>query len=211
MLRHIPYRARKGSWQPSRLRWIDHALIMVVLIVIANVRGLDYLLGQDTWGAKDFMLAAAPAWVWGGVGFLAGASILAYGVATRRHLIVFIGHGWLGSAYACNSLALALAPGPKLGFLLVAAGLALIALTAWVCHLLARHGRGEVAFLLMLALVGLNAASMVHIASFDGVRGAGAVGLVAMLHFIHMIRMGGRPLRVESGHMSEQVVVGGGE
>lgn len=207
----LPYRLKSGSWQPSRLRWIDHALMVAVLIVIANIRGLDFLLGEDTWGAKDFMLAAAPAWVWGGVGFLAGASILAYGVLSKRHLAVFVGHGWLASAYAVNSLALALAPGPKWGVAPIVAGVALVVATGWVALRLSEAGRGALAFVLITALVGLVAAAMAYIHPFNGVRGAGAVGFVAMLHFIYMIRTGGRPLRVDKGHASERIVDGGAE
>lgn len=139
------YRMRSGSWQPARLKRVDYQVILVMLVVIAYVRGFDYLLGNDRWTAKDFMLAAAPEWVWGGVGFVAGAVILAAGLVRRRHLLVYVGHGWLGTAYTVNSLALAL--GSNLPWL-------------------------------------------------DGVRGAGSVGLVAVVHWVYCLRTGSSPLRV---------------
>ena len=99
------YRLKKNSWQPARLRRGDHLLFSIVLVVIAYLRGLDYAFGEDTWMAKDFMVAAAPAEVWGFLGFLSGAVVLTYGMLTRRHIFVYIGHGWLALAYGLNALA----------------------------------------------------------------------------------------------------------
>lgn len=153
----MPYRLRAGSWQPARLRRHDHQLILVWLAVTALIRGLDYLTGADVWGARDFMLAAAPEWVWGS-GFVAGAAILTVGVTTRRHLLVYVGHGWLASAYLVNAAALALSTSP------------------W---------------------------------AFNGIRGAGATGLVAIVHAIYAARTGARPLRVDRGTRVAEAVVRG--
>lgn len=205
----MPYRLKPNSWQPSRMRWTDHTAIMVALIVVAYVRGFDYLIGEDQWAAKDFMIAAAPEWVWGGVGFVAGATILSFGVTTKRHLLVYIGHGWLMAAYGLNALALVLASGPTYALPLVGAASALVIGASLLIHRLTKVKNGIWAFLLLLATVAVGAAGMMLSNSFDGVRGGGAVGIVAMLHFIHMIRTGGRPLRPETGVASEKVVDGG--
>jgi len=142
----MPYRIKRNSWQPARLKRGDYRVLMVALVFIAYVRGLDYLIGDDVWNSRDFMLQAAPEWVWGGIGFVLGATILLLGTLTRRHLLVYVGHGWLGMAYFLNALAAILASQP------------------WF---------------------------------FDGVRGGGAVGFVALLHFLQMWRTGAAPLRVD--------------
>lgn len=208
MHRRLPYRMQSGSWQPARLRWIDHATMMIGLVVIAYIRGIDYLVGDDTWGARDFMIAAAPEWVWGGIGFIAGALILTFGVATRRHLAVYIGHGWLAAAYGCNSLALILASGPDYALPVVGAALAAVLAVARAGHVLVDRGHGVLAFLL-IATVAVCFATAIHYShSWDGIRGGGSVGLVAYIHAIHMLRTGGRPLRVENAHAEEKVVGG---
>lgn len=107
----MPYRLKRGSWQPARHKRVDHQIILISLVVIAFVRGFDYLLGNDTWGARDFMLAAAPEWVWAW-GFILGATLLTAGMLRRAHLLVYVGHGWLGVAYGVNALALGLGSDP---------------------------------------------------------------------------------------------------
>lgn len=109
----LPYRIRRGSWRPARFRRCDHIVLMVALILVALIRGLDYSFGDDIWAAKDFMLEVAPAEVWGVCGFLAGALVLTIGVIRQRHLLVYIGHGWLAIAYSLNALALFLVATPN--------------------------------------------------------------------------------------------------
>lgn len=204
----MPYRAKANSWQPARLRWVDHAILMVGLIIIAFTRGLDYLIGDDRWGARDFMIAAAPEWVWGGIGFIAGAVILSFGVTTRRHLFVYIGHGWLFSAYALNALALILASGPDLVVPITFGVVLFLLAMTFLIHWLSKS-YGRVAFLVVLVVAGLHAGGLYYSNSFDGVRGGGAVGLVAIIHFIYALRTGGRPLRVGESTITEKVVEGG--
>lgn len=158
----LPYRLKRQSWQPARLRKGDHKVLVVWLLITAYVRGFDYLTGDDVWGARDFMLAFAPEWFWG-AGFLAGAVILSVGLFFRIHLVTYIGHGWLWAAYTVNSLALALAP---------------------------------------------------SLPYMNGIRGAGATGLVALLHFVYFTRTGPSPLRTDkpgSGvSVSEHIIEGEG-
>lgn len=90
--------------------------MMVALVAVAVIRGMDYTFGDDTWAAKDFMLAVAPAEVWGLCGFLAGALVLAVGFVRKHHLLVYIGHGWLAIAYSLNALALFLVAIPNFPF-----------------------------------------------------------------------------------------------
>lgn len=108
----MPYRFKADSWRPARMKRADHVFILVTLIVIAYIHGIDYTFGNDTYAARDYMIAAAPEWVWGGVGFLTGATILLYGVLTRRHLFVWLGHGWLGISYGITALAQVLSTSP---------------------------------------------------------------------------------------------------
>lgn len=205
----MPYRFRSGSWQPARFRWADHAVVSVLLIVVAYLRGLDYLIGDDVWSAKDFMLATAPEWVWGGVGFVLGATILTWGMATARHMIVYVGHGWLGTAYAVNSLALILAVAPSWGVAVVLAGVFFIAGVAVGCHWLMARRKGWLAAVIVFAVVAVFAVLMSLSSNYDGVRGGGATGIISCIHFLHMVRTGGRPLRVERSHITEVSVEGG--
>lgn len=204
----MPYRAKAGSWQPARLRWVDHAAIMVALIFIAFIHGFDYLTGDDNWGAKDFMIAVAPEWVWGGVGFLAGAMILSFGVTTKRHLFVYIGHGWLWAAYGLNALALVLATGPPAAPFILGVGVVFFAMMVYLIHTLTAKGKRWLSFAALLMTVAVGGTAMAFGNPFDGIRGAGAVGMVSVLHFIHMIRTGGRPLRPEQAKPAEHVLDG---
>ena len=184
----LPYRLQAGSWQPARLMRADHVLIMGWLVITAYVRGYDYLVGNDTWGAKDFMLAAAPEWVWGW-GFLIGAAILAGGILRRRHLLVWLGHGWLCIAYGINALAQAFASGGGLYVLAFLAGMGAIALAA-----LRRSGWTAVGVALVFIPVWLGLA-VVSGETLNGIRGTGSLGLVAIIHGVYHLRTGISPLR----------------
>lgn len=206
----MPYRFKKDSWQPARWRRNDHFVLMLGLIVIAYIRGIDYLIGKDEWASKDFMIAAAPEWVWGFVGFIMGAAILSYGITSRRHLFVYAGHWWLGIAYGLNSLAAVLAAGPPLALpLVLGAGLVIVAIIRFA-HVLTVAGHGTLGFLLSLAGVAGFGISIWLSHSFDGIRGGGAVGLVAVIHIMQAFRTGARPLRPQAGEVAETIVSDGG-
>lgn len=191
----MPYRLRPDSWQPARWLGVDHVVLMVGLLFIGYLRGLDYLIGDDTWNSRDFMLAAAPEWVWGGVGFLTGAAILTFAITTRRHLFVYVGHWWLGIAYGLNALAAVLAAGPSYAVPIVALGAAWLVACTLLAHRLAQAGRRLLSFAAVLAGVGAVAAGMYYGPSFDGIRGGGSVGLVAGIHVLQAFRTGARPIR----------------
>lgn len=146
----IPYRLHSGSWRPARLRKIDHIVLTLWLIAAGWVRAGDYTFGDDAFSARNFMYAAAPSWVWGVIGFGMGVAILTFGVVTKRHLLVFIGHAWVGVAYMLNALALVIATSNELPAL-------------------------------------------------DGIRGAGAVSFVGMVHVLGALRMGVAPLQQRDG------------
>lgn len=199
----MPYRFHAGSWQPARLRRPDHQLILVWLTCAAYVRGFDYLTGDDTWGARDFMLAAAPEWVWGG-GFVIGAAILAGGLIRRRHLLVWLGHGWLAIAYGVNAAALAFASGPA--WLVALLALSLVLATYALLKM-------KLAYSVVISL-GLVAGWVVMADAsgewLNGVRGAGATGFVAIIHAIYHIRTGVTPIRPDERAAAE-VIVGEGD
>lgn len=203
----VPYRSRRNSWQPARLRPIDYQVIMVWLIVWANVRGLDYLTGDDTWGARDFMIQVAPEWVWGLVGFLVGAAILAFGVFTKRHLFVYIGHGWLWVVYTCNAAALALASAVNVWLLLWA--LAATALISVVALFLSRRLPFLAWMVVAGSVVGFGWLMAFGPDSFDGLRGGGETGLVGIIHFVYMIRTGAAPLRVDDEAAPAELIMEG--
>lgn len=199
----MPYRLRAGSWQPARLRRPDHQLILAWLVCSACVRGFDYLTGDDVWGARDFMLAAAPEWVWGSA-FVLGGAILAAGLVRRRHLLVWLGHGWLTIAYGLNALALALSTGPVWQVVLMVAVLA--ASAYGVVRLPLAAATILAVALLSVWLVTVSATDV----WLDGVRGAGATGLVAILHGIYHLRTGVAPIR-PSGATTAEVIVSEGD
>lgn len=210
---HVPYRARRDSWQPARWLRVDHLMLMFGLVVIAYVRGIDYLIGDDTWNSRDFMIAAAPEWVWGGIGFVAGALILTYAIIARRHLFVYIGHWWLGIAYGLNAMAAVLASGPDYAFPLVIVGCAVIAAGTWAVHLLSEARRIAAAFGVVVAGVAALAGIIYLLGTFDGIRGGGAVGLVAAIHVMQAFRTGARPIRItpeqEAAATADEVIVTG--
>lgn len=157
------HRFKKGSWQPARLRRVDHTIFVVWLIAIGYIRGLDYAFGADSFGARNFMYAAAPSWFWGWFGFIAGSVILTSGVLSKRHAVVFVGHIWVGTAYTVNALALALA-------------------------------------------------STADFPNLDGIRGAGAISMVGLIHLLGALRTGIAPLRPtpEAVVVAEEIATPGG-
>lgn len=195
----LPYRFHANSWQPARLRRPDYELIHVGLVCAAYLRGFDYLVGRDRWAARDFMLAAAPQWVWGG-GFLIGAVILTSGLVRRRHLLVWLGHGWLAIAYGVNALALAFASGPV--WLVLLAGAAFAIAAAALLRLPPLPGT----IVSTAAMGAWLLAAWLSGEWLDGVRGTGATGLVAALHGIYHLRTGVSPIRPDEKTPAEVVV-----
>lgn len=199
----LPYRLRADSWQPARLRRPDYQLILAMLVCAAYVRGFDYLAGRDRWAARDFMLAAAPEWVWGG-GFVIGAVILTSGLVRRRHLLVWLGHGWLAIAYGVNALALAFASGPV--WLVLLLGAASAVATAALLRLPILPG-----VIVSTAAVGAwLLAAWLSGEWLNGVRGAGSTGIVAALHAIYHLRTGISPIRPDE-KMSAEVIASEGD
>lgn len=195
----LPYRLHAGSWQPARLRRPDYQLILVGLVCAAYIRGFDYLVGRDRWAARDFMLAAAPEWVWGG-GFLIGAVFLGWGLVRRLHLFVWLGHGWLAIAYGVNALALAFASGPV--WLILLLGAAFAVATAALLRLPILFG----SFISVAALAAWTLVAWLSGEWLDGVRGSGATFVVAALHGIYHLRTGISPIRPDEKMPAEVIV-----
>lgn len=98
-----------GSWEPGRIHLTDALTIKVVLIVMALVRGADYLSPiVRTTPLIEQMQVSFPIEVWGWM-LVIPALILVTGIGARVHLAVWLGHGLLAVAY----LALAAATFPE--------------------------------------------------------------------------------------------------
>ena len=88
-----------GSWRPGALGIRDSVSMTVVLIIIALVRGFDYLTPRVPRTAGTSAIEdALPLWGWGLL-FAAPAAVLTLGVAFRVHRLVWIGHGVLAVIY----------------------------------------------------------------------------------------------------------------
>lgn len=101
-----PYRLTAGSWRQAQLLTVDIGLIIYASVFIALARGYDYGTGREMGvngmrpsPALSLVERTAPLWLWSAA-FLAGGFILLVGVATRTHLVVWLGHIWLFWAYA---------------------------------------------------------------------------------------------------------------
>lgn len=197
--RDPPYRFRAGSWQQARLRGWDHVIVLTLLIAAGIVRGLDYMTGNDVYSSRDFMLSAAPAWVWGWA-FVLGSSILLWGSTTRRHLYVWMGHGWLFIAYAVNAVATAWAREDTWAVVLL--GLVIVASISaflywrerkWLRWVLG--GAPVVGWLATIYLV------VDKVPNLDGIRGAFALGTISLLHLLYHLRTGAAPLQFEESEV----------
>lgn len=94
----------KGDWVPARFTGRDSAWIMVALVYQALVRGLDYVTGEEPTKYTSALEQATPVPFVGALLILGGLT-LAVGVVTRRHLVVWIGHGGLAILYLSMSFA----------------------------------------------------------------------------------------------------------
>lgn len=88
-----------GSWRPARLTSVDVVALTGGLIVAAGVRSGDYATGDDaTSPLMSVIETAAPMWLWALV-VGAGGVLLAAGMLTRRHALVWVGYGTLWIVY----------------------------------------------------------------------------------------------------------------
>ena len=101
MTRRRLYRLQRGSWVPARLTSSDQWLVLLALVILPLVRALDYSTGSDSGysGSLAVVEAFAPIWMWS-IPFYLGAMILAYGIVSRRHLVVYLGHSVLAVTYS---------------------------------------------------------------------------------------------------------------
>ena len=191
-----------ASWQPAALITGDVIALKLTLGVIALNRAGDYAHGA---GDRYHMLESAfPLWVWCVWAYLVGACVLV-GIAWRRHVLVWLGHGLgagLYSILAVTALSAAFEGWPPVGpvasvlpprlWLVMLAGFAVavtvgavtargpLAPASWVAGLI-----GLTVIVVMVALAAQPA---------DGIRGAGPMAVVALLHAILAARTAPRPL-----------------
>lgn len=101
-----PYRLTRGSWRQAQLLTMDITLIIYATIFMALARGYDYGTGREMGvngmrpsPALSLVERTAPLWLWSSA-FLVGGVILLWGVLSRTHLVVWLGHAWLAWTYA---------------------------------------------------------------------------------------------------------------
>lgn len=90
-----------GSWEPGRFHLSDALIIKVTLIAMALWRGIDYFTPQvaGPTPVSESMASAFPLEVWA-VFVIVSGLILAFGLVTRMHFAVWLGHGLLAAFYA---------------------------------------------------------------------------------------------------------------
>lgn len=94
-----PYRLTSGSWVPARLTGADMMLVLYAMIATPSLRAYDYVYEDgNTSSALTAVESFAPLWAWS-IPFGIGAMALLYGVLSRRHLMVYLGHSVLGCTY----------------------------------------------------------------------------------------------------------------
>lgn len=86
---------RAGTWRPAAFTRGDMTILVAWLCALAVVRAVDYILSPTGTSVEE----TGPIWLWS-AGLLIGVSLLVVGSLQRRHLLVWVGHGWLGSLYA---------------------------------------------------------------------------------------------------------------
>lgn len=95
-------------WRPAVFVGTDSTIGAWILVFIAAVRGADYLrTGDATSPTLDLVEQTFPLLIWG-LAFIIGGAVLAAGLLSRRHFIVWSGHGILFVAYLALSLGLML-------------------------------------------------------------------------------------------------------
>lgn len=76
------------------------SVIVWVLNLQGGLRGLDYLIGEDERSPQLLYIETAfPLWFWGSL-FLGAALILSFGMLTKRHALVWLGHWLFAASYA---------------------------------------------------------------------------------------------------------------
>lgn len=95
-----------GSWRPGQLGIRDSVTMTVVLILIAAVRGFDYVTPAVAHTAGVSAIEdALPLHVWG-IAFLAPSLVLTVGASARVHRLVWLGHGGLAIIYCALAVGL---------------------------------------------------------------------------------------------------------
>lgn len=201
-----------ARWRPAALVTTDIIALKLTLGFVALVRAGDY-----AHGARDrypMLEAAFPMWFWSGWAFSVGACILT-GIAWQRHVVVWLGHTLGAGLYAILSVTQVAAaferwppttpvtssiPNPVWALCLggLAVALAYGALTA----------RGPLrpaswaAAMFGLTVIALSAA--LSEAPADGIRGAGPLALVSLLHLVIALRSAPRPLASDEATVVER-------
>lgn len=191
------------KWQPAALVTSDIILLKLALGGFAIVRAADYADGaRDSYGILE---AAMPLWVWALGAWVVGACILG-GIALQRHFVAWLGHS-LGSglytmlAFAQLSAAFDRWPpaGPVIEVIPIGAWIGLsgaLTVVLMIGAATAAAGTlqtasraaayiGVVICCLTVALAAVPA---------DGLRGAGPLATVALLHLLLALRSGPRPM-----------------
>lgn len=92
----MPHRAiRAGTWRPAALTRGDLIRIIWWISLMPVARGLDYILPPTRVGAVEEVM---PLWVWTSVLWFGSGSAI-FGMLSRRHLLVWLGHGVLAVIY----------------------------------------------------------------------------------------------------------------
>lgn len=93
-------------WRPAVFVGTDSTIGAWILVFIAAVRGADYLrTGDATSPTLDLVESTFPLLIWG-LSFIIGAAVLAAGLLSRRHFVVWAGHGILWLTYAALAFGL---------------------------------------------------------------------------------------------------------
>ena len=181
-------------WRPAAFTPSDMILLALLCVVPPTLRGMDYLTGRDVTVVTDISSLSLPLAVWGWM-FLGSAAVLMWGVVSRCHLGVFIGHVLLAVVYGAHLAGLAL-------FYLVAwhpdeghdRWIAVTLAACWVAGLVAawvgRTRRAVAVPLLLLAWVTIGWFG----SELDGVRTVNPLIMSLALNIMLAVRGGAVPL-----------------
>lgn len=106
----------------------DLSLVIAWITASPLLRGLDYILPPTTVGILE---RSAPLELWAGL-LWAASALLIYGAWTRRHLLVWLGHGMHGILYAVLALSVIIDSSLKLDGWRGAGPVGLISLLHWI-------------------------------------------------------------------------------
>lgn len=198
-------------WRPAALVTSDIIVLKLLLGVFAIVRAEDYAHGvADRYGVLE---SAMPLWVWSAWAYVVGACIL-IGIAWQRHTLVWIGHSAGAAVYSLLTLAqvsAAFHAWPPVGdarqiipidvwtVMCGALGIALIVGAVTATGPLRFAAWAASAFGLLLSAVTVALAGV----PADGLRSAGPLAIVALLHTFFALRSGPRPLGDDEAHVVE--------